>query len=211
MRHNADFFNSVDFKGPVAVRNNLLVASQTNFTGKVYLADYARFEKIPGFCERPGQSKRSGTTRLDSVKVSYLTELNTAYLKATSLRFTKTPGRFLAGATFWGTPNFKGGIWCDNTIGANRLTADTNIVAGGRPRLRKPLSRRQRSEDSGRDTHYRRCAGMEFGDRILFDASPYRQISSIRAKLRGYGSRPVRSASPLTTRTRRGFRSRGLG
>ena len=171
MRHNADFFNSADFKGPVAVRNNLLVASQTNFTGKVYLADYARFEGIPDFVKGLANLNASGTTRLDSAKVSYLTELNTAYLNGIAT-FTKTP-EFLAGATFWGTPNFKGGIWCDNTIGANRLTADTNIVAGGRLTSTEAVVA---SATFGRlrvETPIIAAAGMEFGDRILFDTSPY--------------------------------------
>lgn len=171
MRHNADFFNSADFKGPVAVRNSLLVASQTNFTGKVYLADYARFEEIPDFVKGLANLNASGTTRLDSVKVSYLTELNTAYLNGIAT-FTKTP-EFLAGATFWGTPNFKGNIWCDNTVGANRLTADTNIVAGGRLTSTEAVVA---SATFGRlrvETPIIAAAGMEFGDRILFDTSPY--------------------------------------
>jgi hypothetical protein len=171
MRHNADFFNSADFKGPVAVRNNLLVASQTNFTGKVYLADYARFEEIPDFVKGLANLNASGTTRLDSVKVSYLTELNTAYLNGIAT-FTKA-AEFLAGATFWGTPNFKGNIWCDYTVGANRLTADTDIVAGGRLTSTEAVVA---SATFGRlrvETPIIAAAGMEFGDRILFDTSPY--------------------------------------
>ncbi len=171
MRHNADFFNSAEFKGPVQVRNSLLVASQTNFNDRVYFDDYARFEEIPDFVKGLANVNASGTTRLDSVKVSYLTELNTAYLNGIAT-FTKTP-EFLAGATFWGTPNFKGNIWCDNTIGANRLTADTNIVAGGRLTSTEAVVA---SATFGRlrvETPIEALAGMEFGDRILFDTSPY--------------------------------------
>ncbi len=171
MRHNADFFNSAEFKGPVEVRNSLLVASQTNFNDRVYFDDYARFEEIPDFVKGLANVNASGTTRLDSVKVSYLTELNTAYLNGIAT-FTKTP-EFLAGATFWGTPNFKGNIWCDNTIGANRLTADTNIVAGGRLTSTEAVVA---SATFGRlrvETPIEALAGMEFGDRILFDTSPY--------------------------------------
>lgn len=122
MRHNADFFNSAAFKGPVEVRNSLLVASQTNFNDRVYFDDYARFEEIPDFVKGLANLNASGTTRMDSAKVLYSTELNTAYLNGIAT-FTKA-AEFLAGATFWGTPNFKGDIWCDYTVGANRLTAD---------------------------------------------------------------------------------------
>jgi len=171
MRHNADFFNSTRFKGPVEVRNSLLVASQTNFNDRVYFDDYTRFEEIPDFVKGLANVNASGTTRMDSAKVLYSTELNTAYLTGIAT-FTKA-AEFLAGATFWGTPNFKGNIWCDYTIGANRLTSDTDIVAGGRitsteAKIASATITRLRVE-----TPIEALAGMEFGDRIVMNTSPY--------------------------------------
>ncbi len=171
MRHNADFFNSTEFKGPVEVRNSLLVASQTNFNDRVYFDDYTRFEEIPDFVKGLANVNASGTTRMDSAKVLYSTELNTAYLTGIAT-FTKA-AEFLAGATFWGTPNFKGNIWCDYTIGANRLTSDTDIVAGGRvtsteAKIASATITRLRVE-----TPIEALAGMEFGDRIIMNTSPY--------------------------------------